>query len=261
MKISLGLNETKVVTVSGARFYYESGAGRIRVKTISSEPGEFDLSPGMGFENKPDMDNFFAIEITNIHSGQQDIEFIISYREVFDNRVDFGELPIDEFEPLKKRTADRWSFMMNRWCGNGGEGTFACVSLRNPVGSTRNCWVRKIFVGAPIVGKIILYAAADMAAVEANAAVSGLNSGDSGPAGKKSFFGPGGARQSVTGNFVCNAPGFAGNQFFYGYSSAGLTVIDLDEPIRLAPGNGIFVMMFEANVPVSANFEIVEEDI
>lgn len=90
MKLTIGAGLTEPLAVGGGRFYYESGTGKIRVRTIGNDPADFELSPGMGFQNRPDQINFFGIEITNLEDSEQEIEFIVSYREVFDNRVTFG---------------------------------------------------------------------------------------------------------------------------------------------------------------------------
>lgn len=261
MKITLAAGESKPVTLSGAQFYYLSGSGKIEVKIVAGGNARtFELSPGMGFRNDDSELPFYGVEIRNLFGSSQDIEFEISYRQVFDNRVSFGDISTDDFLPLKARTNSYMAFMKNRYCGNLAS-LFCCVALRNPVGSTRNCWVRKIFVGAPSVGRILIHAAADMAAAEANAAVSNLLTGGAGSEGKKAAFGPGSNSQSVTDSFLCNAVGFTGAQIFYGYCQPGQTVIELAEPIKLVPGNGIWVTLFETNVTLGVSFEIVEEAI
>jgi hypothetical protein len=91
VKLTLGIGETKKVSVAGGRFYFEKGDGRIAVKTLGNDASEFDLSPGMGFQNGQGKINFPELEIVNKHSAAQTIEFVISYRELFDNRVTFGD--------------------------------------------------------------------------------------------------------------------------------------------------------------------------
>lgn len=86
MRITLGAGESRVVSVAGGRFYYEAGGGKISVRTMGNDSNVFELSPGMGFQNKESQVNFPSVEITNL-VGAQDIDFIISYREVFDHRV------------------------------------------------------------------------------------------------------------------------------------------------------------------------------
>lgn len=258
MRISLGVDESKTVTIGGGRFYYEAGTGAIAVKTVGNDAAEFELKPGMGFQNKADQQNFFAVQIVNKAGVAQDIDFIISYREVFDNRVSFGSVSTDEFLSLKARTSATLAYFKNRFCGNL-PANFSCVALRNPAGSTRNVWVKKILIGSPSVGKYLVHGAADMAAAEANAAVSGLVSGTDTTSGKKRAFGPGSGSVSVTDSFLSSSVGFAGAQVMHGYCNAGQTVIDLDEPILLIPANGIWVTNFETNIPVAVGFEIVEE--
>jgi hypothetical protein len=259
MRISLVVGESKTVTVGGGRFYYEAGAGAITVKTVGNDAAEFDLMPGMGFQNNPDQQNFFAVQIINKAGVNQDIDFIISYREVFDNRVSFDDIPVDNFLPLKERTSAFLAFMKSRFSGSGGVGTFACVALRNPLGSTRNCWVGKIIIGSPSIARVFVRGVADMAAAELNAAVSMLNQGGDTTSGKKRSYGPGGGSQSVTDSFMCNNVSFAGVPIFESYCNAGSLVIDLEEPILLIPGNGIWVTNFDDNAALAVSFEIVEE--
>lgn len=90
MQYSFEPGETKYFPLGGGRFYFEEGAGVIRVKTVGIDSADYELEPGMGFQNKPDMQNFFGVEITNLSSVSQEISFIVTYREVFDNRVSFG---------------------------------------------------------------------------------------------------------------------------------------------------------------------------
>jgi hypothetical protein len=258
-KTTLGLDEKKVISISGGRFYYEGGVGKIRVKTIGSNSSEFDLSPGMGFQNAPGMDNFFGVEITNLEGVAQEIEYIISYREVFDNRVSFDQIAVDEFEPLKVRTVAGQAHYKNKWVGNS-PGLFSCIALRNPVGSLKTCWVRKVVVGAPSVGRVHLNISNDMAAVELMAQVSGLNQGSDTQHGKKAYFGgAGSASSSVTDIFYSNGVDFSGIKAFTGYANAGSTVIEFLEPIRLVAGSGLWVTFFEVNIPMAVSFEIVEE--
>lgn len=263
MKLSLVVGEKKTVTIGGGRFYYESGLGRIRVKTISSAPGEFDLSPGMGFQNRADMDNFFAVEIENISGFDQTIEFIISYREVFDNRVVFGEgIDVKPVDVDRLRTEARRAFWLQRYGGSPAAGAYANLSLRNPLGSGRNVFVRKVIVGAAVPLDILLMSTYSMEADEANAAVSTLDTGS--PSSSKYPLN-GGSNTSVSrvGQFRSTGGAFGGLRVFGRAFSAANTMFAFEfaEPVKLGQGAGLVVGTWTANTSIAANFELYEEDI
>lgn len=258
LKITLEPGETKNVSVGGSRFYYEVGLGIISVHKLSAADAvDYELSPGMGFQNKDGEYNFFGVQIKNLHSIAQTIEFWITNLEIFDNRVNFSRVAVDTEKQLKDRVSA--SYIKSRW-NSGGPGTFGAVALRNLTGSPKNVWVEKIIVGTPINSRILIHSHFDMATVEANAAVSALNAGDNTNTGKKFQFGPGGFSWCVTDGFVSSSVGFAGLQMFSGYCN-GSFVLDLKEPIRITPAAGIWVTNFEANTALAVSFEVYEEAI
>jgi hypothetical protein len=156
-KITLGIGETKVVSLAGGRFYFEKGAGRISVKTIGNDSNVFTLSPGMGFQNRGV--NFPSIEITNLHDVEQTIEFIVSYREVFDNRVTFGASGEDLQVQIKKSLlrTDRgqaFSFSVTATPHSVVETTYAAALLINQFSAdpSKSCYVTKIRVSGTSSG-------------------------------------------------------------------------------------------------------------
>jgi hypothetical protein len=97
-KITLGIGESQNISISGSRFYYEKGLGKILVKTKGNDSNAFELWPGMGFKNRDGQMNFPSLEIYNLHTAEQDIEFSVSYREIFDNRVSFDNVKVESNE-------------------------------------------------------------------------------------------------------------------------------------------------------------------
>lgn len=269
MKLTLGVEEKKTVTVGGGRFYYESGLGRIRVKTIGSAPGEFDLSPGMGFQNRADMDNFFAVEVENISGFDQTIEFIISYREVFDNRVTFGAgggaVPVDSFGSVIEQTERGFSFLRSRMSG-AGTGLNACVSLRNPYGSSRHCFIKKVDWSFSGDSRVFMYLAGNLSLLEVNPGVSNLNAGGDESLGKKLVGGgllAGGSSAVSTGSFNIQGVHISGLNNYYGaYCKANeINSLVFSEPVRIPPGMGFVVVAGASGVNMSASFEVVEKPV
>lgn len=160
-RINLALGEKKVVSISGGRFYYESGNGRIRVKAIGGSAGEFDLSPGMGFQNEDGAQNFSSVEIINISSVALTVDFVITYRELFDNRVTFSNgseaLLVDGATSGKVFTERGDSFLIS---GSKAPVVNECsvVVLRNPVGSGKKLVVKKVIFSAmdAVAARVVL---------------------------------------------------------------------------------------------------------
>lgn len=262
MRITLGVGESKIVTVGGGRFYYENGAGLITVKTIGNDSAEFDLKPGMGFQNKVDQQNFFGVQIENKSGVQQDIDFIISYREVFDNRVIFGSaLSVDIDRARRDMTLASLAFLKSGFMG-GLSAVNACVGLRNPTGNNRRVWVKKIIASMSADARLFVYTAGNLAVVESNAAVSSLNQGGVSSAGQKMVRSPTStASTSVIDTFSAAGVFVTGLVAMYnGYAKGNeSTVIEFSEPVQLGAGNGLVLISGAVDTGLMANFEIVEE--
>jgi hypothetical protein len=86
MKLILEANETRNLTVQGARVYYEAGDNIINVRMIGgADARDFDLQPGQGFVCI-EGERFYGLAVTNGDVAQV-VELIYSDREVFDNRA------------------------------------------------------------------------------------------------------------------------------------------------------------------------------
>lgn len=87
MIISLGPYETKTIHVAGSHFYYEKGDHSVDVRIMGNDGRTFDsMKPGQGFRSD---ERFSALEFRN-GANAQDVEFVVSYRELFDNRAMFS---------------------------------------------------------------------------------------------------------------------------------------------------------------------------
>jgi hypothetical protein len=87
MRLSISAGESQTVTIQGGRCYYENGEGRINFRMVGGgDSRDFNLYAGQGFVCN-EGERFYALEIKNIELFDQDIEFEISDREVFDNRA------------------------------------------------------------------------------------------------------------------------------------------------------------------------------
>lgn len=265
-KISLGIGEKKTVNLSGGRFYYEKGVGRIGVKSIGDDSSYFELSPGMGFQNLGYMKNFQALEIENLSPVKLEVDFIVSYREVFDNRVTFG----DSSQSLRVDIAPRtgvdavvggMAFLHSRYAGPQGAGLYANIALRNPAGSGRNVFVKSVDAGSTAALDLLLMKTVNIATVQAGAAVSLLSAGFAGPGSNKFV-------RLSPGLPVCAVDSFAST----GGAISGLDILmrvnkpinathtfKFSEPIVLTPGAGLVVSSWDVNTPLTANFETVEE--
>lgn len=109
MIITLDAGVSQNVTIAGARFYFVDGLRKINVKLKGSgDSRDFDLYPRQGVNSDT---RFTGIEITNISDETQTIEFEISDREVFDNRIPEiteivpvgGFLPVMPIAPVEAR--------------------------------------------------------------------------------------------------------------------------------------------------------------
>lgn len=85
MIVTLPAGVSQNITVAGARFYFVDGNGKINVRLKGSgDSRDFDLYPRQGVNSDV---RFAGVEVTNISDEEQTIEFEISDREVFDNRI------------------------------------------------------------------------------------------------------------------------------------------------------------------------------
>lgn len=84
MKAFFEEHETKTFQLAGSRFYYQGGDDSIEVKINSGgDSRSFVLQSGQGINSD---DRFGSVQITN--SGvDQEVEFEVTDREIFDNRI------------------------------------------------------------------------------------------------------------------------------------------------------------------------------
>jgi len=105
MIVTLAAGVSQNITVAGARFYFVDGNGKINVRLKGSgDSRDFDLYPRQGVNSDV---RFAGVEVTNISDEEQTIEFEISDREVFDNRIPEvaqvepvgGAMPVSQSQP------------------------------------------------------------------------------------------------------------------------------------------------------------------
>lgn len=255
--ISLGPNESKTVTVAGGRFYYESGLGPIRVRTIGDNPTEFNLNPGMGFQNEKD-ENFFGVVLENVSGYAQDVGFIISYREVFDNRVSFADVIVNAETVLFERSFRGDAYGGVSFKGSSPVGNYPHVSIRNPVGSGKTLIVNSVTIsggGSDYVLAGLTNAAAELG----SASVLALSSPQ---VGWKKYI-PSSNLNSVAifDNFhvAGNLPN--AKTYWRGFDgSGGPYEVKFREPVVLMPDNALLVYSWNASTSLVASFEFVQWD-
>lgn len=273
MRISLLAGETKAVSVGGGRFYYESGSGKITVKTLGNEATEFSLKPGMGFQNRDEQLNFSSIEIKNEEIFDMDIDFIISYREVFDNRVTFGT-GVDASQILgnvgvfnsQRLVTEAFKAYMGYSAIGAIAANYGYVSLRLPALTGKKIAVQKIAVSGASAHELILLRSLNTTVTQGTAGISNLNVGASG--GYSKFVSPqGGIPASVArlDSWVSSVGGTLSSTAIIGRASkpAGVShVFKFDDPIILGTSGviptGIIVGTETINAHLSATFEYQE---
>lgn len=170
MKITLGSFESKKVSVAGGQFYLLGAFSRVEVKVLGGGDSRvFELSPGMGFRSE-DGARFNGVEIKNLSTVAQTVEFEISDREVFDNRA-VGVVEV--VNSSKRRTEQRVAFMS----GTSQDGVAAKYSysmLCNPAGSGKALVVNRVFVGSE-AGNLNLFGVKDLASFMGTAGVTLTN--------------------------------------------------------------------------------------
>lgn len=259
MKITLAAGESKPVTMSGSQFYYMSGLGKIDVKLVSGGNARtFELSPGMGFRNNDGDLPFYGVEIKNIHSGAQDVEFEISYREVFDRRV-IGS--VDVFDSLRRRTESASAFLINRLVGGQGAAVYSNVAIRNPVASGKNVFVQKIIAGSTAALDMLIMKSHQLAVDETNAAVTLLSPGGFGV--NKLIKNLSLAPSAVIDQFASTGGAFGALAIMARVYTQAQSVytFELREPIKLEQGAGLVISCWNLNTPINATFEFYEESL
>ena len=94
MQVTLAPGVSQNISQQGARFYYTDGDQKINLKLIGNgDARDFDLYPRQGVNST---DRFYGVSITNLGSVEAVIDFEISDREVFDNRIP----TITQIEPV-----------------------------------------------------------------------------------------------------------------------------------------------------------------
>lgn len=260
MRITLAAGESKTVTVGGSRFYYEIGLGSINVKTIGNDAVEYDLNPGMGFKNNPDQVNFFGVQIKNNESFSQTITFIISYKDVFDNRVTFGnELPVFDDSGLIK--VNRGQAFFGMWDRTAQAGTMPAVALRNVEGSGKNLYVSKVFISTPVAMEVFLMRSTNMELDEATPTqVSIVNKNY--PVINKNVKGPNStaAKIDVFNVLAYDLPNSA-RLAVINLPANGHFVWEFKEPVKLESGAGLWVNSQVVASKLGATFELLEESV
>ncbi len=273
MRITLGIGESRTVTVAGGRFYYEAGLGAINVKTIGNDVADFDLKPGMGFQNEPGKENFFAVVITNKHDAQQDVDFIISYREVYDNRVTFGGAievsgvggsPLRTLDAANGRDISKMgiAFIATRNEPALGASVYTNTALRNPVGSTSLVFVKRVLVSSSVAIEAHLIGDPAITTTEALPAVSLLSTGILGVKNNKII-------KSGVYAGVAAFDKFASSSFLggsrtlarVGLAAGGVFQFEFIDPLVVYPGSALIVSANSVNVPINSVFEYTEEGI
>ncbi|WP_341937203.1 hypothetical protein [Marinimicrobium sp. C2-29] len=130
MKTVIGAGLSQSISQQGGRFYYMEGLGEIEIKLkTGGDTRRFVLKPGKGIAMR-EGERFDGLEIVNLLNVSQEVEFEVSDREVFDNRVTGSVYVIDA---NKEKSSAGKTFIRPR-VSVSAVGEYASILLENESG-------------------------------------------------------------------------------------------------------------------------------
>lgn len=257
METLIGPGLGQSISQQGGRFYYMGGRGEIEVKLkTGGDTRRFTLLPGKGIAMR-EGERFDGLEIVNLLGEAQQIEFEVSDREVFDNRVT-GVVEVVNTDRV--RTDSNSSFLISVR-EDAGAGQYAMVILENPIGSGKVFYVNQVVMTSTDRVDAILGVSSDVREIENSAdTVEFRVSDDSQDVSWSKNIGGGASvalmcRVKATVNQFPKYRGLA-RVFVEEY---GNYTYRFTEPVRVDEGCGLCVQSLEVGAQIAGTWEFFEE--
>lgn len=234
---TLAANGSQQIDVSGRFFKYVSGTGKIRVRT--SDGGVIDVLPGQGVDNVQ-----YTYLTVQDRTGAANVGVILAGDFDFRDERITGQVEVINGERVRTLTDKAFVAYINV---APAAGSAPYVQLWNPAGSGKNLVVERMYLCSSTQQAIRIGVTAQLPTVVGA------------PQNKR--IGASATTVAEARVHTAQAPG-VGTAIYNVYCIASQAqLIQLTEPIVIAPGQGLTVAAPVLNSDLPTNFEYYEEPI